>query len=100
MATEPVTMAPSPPVSGNWGPVKAADWTYTRLTVELNEPDRRRPFDNAALDRYTGAGATATGEVVDIDPLFDPGRFICPGNGTLDLTPATSGELPIRLVRM
>jgi hypothetical protein len=100
MVTEPPGTLPSPPVSGNWRPGAVADWTYTRLTVELTEPSRRRPFDDVALDRYTGAEATATGEVVDIDPFFEPGRFTCPGNGTLDLTPTTSGELPLHLVRM
>jgi hypothetical protein len=90
----------APPVSGLLRPATVVDWTYTRLTVQLADPGPQRPFDNVALDRYTGAGAAATGEVVDIDPFFDPGRFTCLGSDALDLTPNMAGELPLHLVRM
>lgn len=100
MATWPAGTTPSPAVSGEWRPGTVVDWTYTRLTVELTAPVRQRPFDNVALQRYTGAGATATGEVVDRDPLFDPSRFTCRSNGALDLTPNSAGQLPLRLLRL
>jgi hypothetical protein len=38
------------------------DWDETTFTVDLT-------------DQYTGEGADQTGNVVDIDPFFDSGRY-------------------------
>lgn len=83
---------------GSWQPVGDLDWDNTTFTLDLTDPVEARPFDNVPLDRYTGSNADETGDVVDIDPFFDAGRYACQGD-TLTVTPDDDGDLPMVLQR-
>lgn len=97
--TTDLTGTASSAESGTWQPTGDARWEHTTVTVDLTEPVQTRPFDNVALDRYTGDGVGHTAGVVDIDPFFDSGRFTCQGNNTLTVDP-DEGDLPLVLVRI
>jgi hypothetical protein len=76
--------------SGTWEPIGDVDWGQTRVTVDLTEPVKVRPLDNARIGDYVGDGADQTGNVVDVDPLLGAGRYECRGD-TLVLSPDTDG---------
>jgi hypothetical protein len=97
MTASPGMTGPSPD-AGAWRPVGDLDWDETTFTVDLTEPVQARPFDNVPLGQYTGEGADQTGNVVDIDPFFDAGRYTCQGD-RLTVTPDEDGDLPMVLQR-
>ncbi|MDR7327528.1 hypothetical protein ACH45F_41345 [Catenuloplanes sp. NPDC020197] len=70
---------PSGPVSGSWTVQGPVDWSGVRLTVDITAPVAARPFDGVPVGDYAGAGATQTGNVVDVRPLLDNGRYLCQG---------------------
>lgn len=113
MTTEPTTesVSPSatgaapgasasaaPAATGTWRPVGDINWQGVRFTLDLTEPAQARPFDDVPLGEYTGGEADRTGDVVDIDPFFDAGRYTCRGD-TLTVSPDDDGDLPMVLQR-
>jgi hypothetical protein len=96
ISTGPATgAAGSAGATGTWEPVGDLNWNETRLTVDLTEPVKVRPFDNTPIGDYVGDG---TGNAVDVDPFFDRGGYRC-GGDTLTLTPDQDGDIPWVLKR-
>jgi hypothetical protein len=93
------TATGSPATTGTWQPVGDLNWADTKLTVKLTDPLRATPLDNVPIGQYTGDAAERTGDVVDIDPLFDNGTYRCSGD-TLTVTPDDDGDLPWTLTRV
>ena len=70
--------------SGTWEPVPPVNWGDTRLTVDLTQPVKARPFDNVKIADYVGDGAKQSGDVVDIEPLLGEGLYQCQGQTPKD----------------
>ena len=85
-------------MSGTWEPVGKVDWGQTRVTVDLTDPVKVRPLDNARIGEYVGDSADQTGNVVDVDPLLGTGRYECRGD-TLVLSPDDGGGITWTLAR-
>jgi uncharacterized lipoprotein YbaY len=84
--------------TGTWQPVGDINWEGVRFTLDLTAPLQARPFDDVPLGQYTGGEANSTGNVVDVDPFFDAGRYTCQGD-TLTVSPDDDGDLPLVLQR-
>ncbi len=95
LSTGPTTGAslstgPATGASGSWEPVPPIDWGDTRVTVDLTQPMKVRVLDNAQIQDYVGAGASRTGDVIDVEPLLGKGTYQCTGD-TLVLAPDDGG---------
>ena len=71
--------------SGSWEPEGEVDWAGLRLTLDLTEPVRARPLDEAPVGDSIADLAEQTGDGVDVNPFLGPGSYRCEG-GTLELT--------------
>jgi hypothetical protein len=84
VATEPDV------TSGVWQMVEPVDWSEVSVTLDLTEPVRARPFEDAPLGDVIEEVDEVTGEVVDVDPVLSDGTFRCEGD-ELVLSPADDG---------
>jgi hypothetical protein len=84
--------------SGSWEPVPPVDWGDVRVTVDLTQPVRGRPFDNVRIGEVIGNGVDQTGGVVDVNPVFGRGGYECRGD-MLVITPEAQGGIGWTLAR-
>jgi hypothetical protein len=68
---------------GTWEPVGKADFSDVRITVDLSDPVKARPFDNVPLSPLI-AGDSQAGGVVQADPVLGRANYTC-GTNTLTL---------------
>jgi hypothetical protein len=84
--------------SGSWEPVPPVDWGDVRVTVDLTQPVKGRPFDNVRIGEVIGNGVDQTGGVVDVNPVFGSGSYECSGD-MLVITPKAQGGIGWTLAR-
>jgi hypothetical protein len=85
--------------SGTWEPVGKADWGEVKVTLELTEPLKAKPFDNLPLASVVdNATNSQTGGVVDVDPLLGKAKYEC-GTNTLTLTPEDNKGVTWKLTK-
>lgn len=82
-ATGQIRTGDATSTSGTWEPVGKADFSDVRITVDLNEPIKIRPFDNAPIGPLIAADKQSGG-AVEADPLLGKAQYQC-GTNTLML---------------
>jgi len=97
-ATGQIRTGDATATSGAWEPVGKANWADVKVTLELTEPVKAKPFDNLpianAVDNLTNS---QTGGIVDADPLLGKAKYEC-GSGTLTLTPEDNKGVTWKLI--
>jgi hypothetical protein len=83
--------------SGTWEPVGKSDFSDVRITVDLSDPVKIRPFDNVPITPLI-AGDHQSGGAVEADPLLSRAQYRCGGN-TLSLTKTDGSGLTWQLSR-
>jgi hypothetical protein len=65
--------------SGPWEPLGKADFSDVRITVDLSDPIKIRPFDNVPITPLI-AGDKQSGGAIEADPMLGPGQYQCGAN--------------------
>jgi hypothetical protein len=84
---------------GMWEPVGNANWGDVKVTLDLTEPLKVKPFDNVPIaNAVDNATNTQTGGIVDVDPLLGKAKYEC-GTNTLILTPEDNRGVTWKLTK-
>ncbi len=83
--------------SGTWEPVGKTNFSAVRITVDLTDPIKLRPFDNVPLTPLI-VGDKQMGGDVEADPMLTRSNYTC-GTGTLTLSRSDGTGLTWQLTR-
>lgn len=96
-ATGQIRTGDATSTSGTWEPVGKADFSDVRITVDLSDPVKLRPFDNVPISPLI-AGDRQAGGAVEADPILGRANYTC-GTNSLTLTKLDAGGLTWQLSR-
>lgn len=85
-ATQTATATATPQASGVWEPTGPVDWSGTRITLKLTEPQARTVLNNAPVSGASGNPDGQVGNAVDLRPVLRAARYTC-ADGTLGMRP-------------
>jgi hypothetical protein len=98
-ATGQIRTGDATSMSGTWEPVGKANWGDVKVTLELTEPLKAKPFENLPIASVVdNATNSQTGGVVDVDPLLGKAKYEC-GTNTLTLTPEDNKGVTWKLTK-